>query len=263
MKIISISFRRTDILEIQRAAWKKYVPHVDFFVAAHHDHLLEIKPDITLNYDENPELTLWPNNYKHGVQQVLDLINDDVIVCEGDIFPVKEFDLNAMFKPGSIREWMAPYPGLLFMPKKRLPYTELNLIGWERLTPEHGILPFEFKKSFELIGDVFLHWNHGDVSYRVNPEADPRTSYIEKFCDMFDIEYKAYPVPMAQARKVGVSLGTLSFEETVKRKKRCTECPSLSNNSCLEIRKLHGCSACSSPWKIYHNTCPKGNWKEL
>jgi hypothetical protein len=44
------------------------------------------------------------------------------------------------------------------------------------------------------------------------------------------------------------------------RKAICEICPELQGKKCLEIKRKKGCSACSEPWNILHNKCPKQKW---
>lgn len=188
MKIVAITFRNPDLTRIQRAAWEKFVPGVEFLVAANEDHRLDFLPDFALKY--SPGRTLWPQNLFDGVQQVLAAFDDDLIIAECDIFPVAPLDLEELFNPGSIRIWRRPYPGLLFMPRSRLPFEKLRGLGWEWLTEKNNPLPFEVSKDmkFELIDGKFLHWNHGNIGYRNNPQMDPRKDIIGEFNHLLGVQ---------------------------------------------------------------------------
>jgi hypothetical protein len=275
MKIISIAYRRTDILTLQRAAWERYVPGVPFLSAAHFDHKLEFEPDIEVNYHSDSRFRNWPYNYLIAVQQLLQEIDDDLIIVEGDIFPIGAVDLEEMFNPGTVRIYSGdPYPGLLFMPRGRLPFEDLTGVHWEYITTENNPLPFTVTDAMrlELIGDQFLHWNHGDAGYKNNPHMDPKRDIINDFNDWFDVgEWEQNDVDfppiteqtmnLVQAMfKLGAAVTAgqpvkISKKEYEQRKRICTSCKFQAQHRCRKC----GCY-CSAKAALSTETCPEKKW---
>jgi len=281
MKVISIAHRRTDILRIQRAAWEKFMPETEFLVAAHFDHQLRIKPDIEVNYHSDSRFHHWPQNFLIAVQQVLDTVDEDVVIVEGDIFPIAPIDMASMFNPGTIRHWSNnPYPGLLFMPKERPDYELLKPLDYVRITEENkSLIPFDIdpdidieRMKFEIIGGKFFHWNKGDNTHKRNTDADPRNWIKKEFREWLDVgEWKSnevkFPPITEQAMNAVHAIFKLagaavegrrvkvSRETYERRKMACMVCP---------FQKQHRCSKCgcycNAKAALSTEKCPKGRW---
>jgi len=285
VKVISIAYRRTDLIMLQKAAWEKFCPDTEFLVAAHYDHKLEINPDIEVSYHSDPRFQKWPFNFLVAAHQLLNGIDEDIIITEGDIFPIKPINLDDMLHPGTVRLWAdVPYPGLIFMPKNRIGLDKLNPIVWRYLTEQDGLFSFPIKDDmkFELIGDKFLHWNSGDTSYSLTPELDPRRDVIKEFENWLDAPKvegwisvghdllpeeailaaeKLYYLPENEEEKNKQEDKSIQWRDKVAaRKQICIKCDQLSGNRCSSLRKAIGCSVCSNPWMLRTTPCPKAKW---
>lgn len=182
IKIISIVYSRYDLVEIQREAFLR-LWGIEILIAG----TGQYGPvDIELTCKNNRRRAYL--NLAEQVDQLVKMFPDeDILIIEGDMWPIVEFDISQWAGKIVMRFYSGPYMSILYRPagmNHRLPNFEksFNPKYFENNVPEdccdiklgfvykHGCIRSElgWDGHAEIIGGIFHHYNNGDTHRLIN-----------------------------------------------------------------------------------------------